>query len=430
MSIPLPWFAVAISTTLINGLILGFIGWREKNPVLKMWALAWCAWAAAALPMMATAGQPGTALSLVCGTMWVLSSLSFVAGCYKLMGRRTPAAWWVVSTLAVMTALLLGVGQHGPPGMIPLVVFQALGLFGAGILIIHEDRQRIGSWTGGVALLLLGLHVLDAPLFIRDPQLMPWGFVIATGLQIVAALGMVTLHYEKARDRLLETELSLAKNAKIRALGRAAGSVAHDFNNILTIMQGQLDLLQIAREESDKARASTALQQAVDQALRLTSGLLSASHRAPVQLQIIEVDTVVRESLTLLKDSIPERIQLTYHAPNEAISVRGDRALLEQIVMNLISNARNAIVGEGRIEVQLLSLEEPSPHYCLRVQDTGTGINAELQKRIFEPFFTTRETGTGLGLASVQGAVAQLKGTIKVESELNRGSCFEVCLPL
>jgi signal transduction histidine kinase len=432
MFVPLPWFAVAISTTLINAVTLAFVARREQNRALRIWAWAWGAWALAAVPLVVMGASTDHPLvSVACGALWVVSALLFVAGCYRLVDRSPPRAWLVVAAVAVCLALFLGLGPHGKTGMIPLVAFQCVGLVAAGVLVIRHERRRLGAWLSGSALVLLGLHVLDAPFFISHAELMPWGFVIATGLQVVAALGMLALHYERAREAQLASELAFERSLRLRSLGRAAGSVAHDFNNILTIMQGQLDLLREAGDDAGRTKALASLDSALAQAHRFTSLLLSVGREAELHPELIDVRLVVSTQLDLLKESIPPRIALHVRALDGPMMARLDRALIEQIVMNLVTNARDAIRGEGQIEVEIGQSNVPNPCLSLLVKDSGVGMDAELQRRVFEPFFTTKPEGkgTGLGLASVQGAVSQLGGSVHVQSKPGNGSCFEVRLP-
>jgi signal transduction histidine kinase/ActR/RegA family two-component response regulator len=433
MTIAPQWFALAGAVTLINGATLGFIAWREGDRPLRAWAWAWLAWAAAIVPLALGQNRPSALTGLTCGLLWVVSSLCFLSGSYALLEQRLPRAWYGVAALCVAVALVLGVGPVGATGMIPLVLFQSVGQLVTGFLIIRRARGLVGAWLAGAALVVLALHLLDAPLLARSPQLIAWGFVVATGLEVLTALGMVTMHYEQARLRLLEAQRVLAEARQMEALGRVAGGVAHDFNNLLTIMQGNLELLSLERPGANGPPESLlAIERAIGQATRLTAQLLSFGRRAVVQPRAIDLREVVNDSIELLKSAMPQGVQLSFRAGEGHYTATFDRALLEQIVLNLVSNARDAIVGAGEIKVELEHHTFPEPHARLRVSDDGRGMDEVVLKQIFEPFFTTKGAGrgTGLGLASVQGAVSQLGGQIQVESRVSEGTSFVVSLPL
>jgi two-component system, cell cycle sensor histidine kinase and response regulator CckA len=343
-----------------------------------------------------------------------------------------PRSWYGVAAVSAMTAFALAVGSVGTLAMAPLALFQGAGLSAAGLVVLQRARGQAGAWFYGGALTLLGLHVLDAPLVMRFPWLVPWGFVFALALEVVAALGMVVLHYEQARARLLVAERTLEQSRRTEALGRVAGGVAHDFNNMLAILQAHAELL---RSEKPTAatieEASSGIEEVVERGSRLTRQLLAFGRRAETQLAPLDVREAVRSTLDWLGKLIPKRISLELQCQEGDYTAVLDRSLLEQIMLNLVTNARDAIDGSGRISVELELLERPNPAIAMRVIDDGAGMDAELLRRIFEPFFSTKgsEHGTGLGLASVEGAVSQLGGTIQVESQPGQGTKFEVVLP-
>jgi two-component system cell cycle sensor histidine kinase/response regulator CckA len=317
--------------------------------------------------------------------------------------------------------------------MIPLVSFQCVGQLATGVLILREAKGRAGGWLAGGALIGLSLHVLGAPLTMDHPALVPWGFVVATALELCTALGMLTLHYERARAELVETQRVLEQTRRIEALGKVAGGVAHDFNNMLTVMQGNLELLRMNGGDAAGPKPELdEMESAIRQAARLTSQLLAFGRRAPIQAEAIDVRSVVEGTVDLLRKVIPKEVELTLSATEGSFATEMDRALLEQIVLNLVTNARDAIAGSGHIRVALDRAAAPVPTARLRVEDDGVGIDEAVAGRIFEPFFTTKPLGqgTGLGLATVQGSVTQLGGSIRVESRPGRGTTFEILLPL
>jgi hypothetical protein len=138
---------------------------------------------------------------LVTGLFWVASTLSFLSGGYELLGRSLPRAWYAVAAVAAAAAIGTAIVAPSPLAMAPLALFQCLGLAGSGVTMLRHARRRAGGWMYGVSLILLGLHVLDAPIVTRLPWLVAWGFGLALSLEVVAALGMVVLHYEHARER-------------------------------------------------------------------------------------------------------------------------------------------------------------------------------------------------------------------------------------
>lgn len=430
---PLQWYVLAIATTWLNGATLGFMAWREGERALRSWSFAWIAWGLAAIPLAMIGPDPAHPLEAVlCGFLWVASTLGFLQGTYRFSGRAMPRIWYGVALGCAVLAIALGIGPSGAAGMLPLVLFQSVGLLLAGVLNIRAAAARTGAWLCGIALTGLGLHVLDTPILASQPGLLRWGFVVAIGLQVLAALGMLMLYYEHARATLLETQRVMEQSRRIEALGRIAGGVAHDFNNILTVMQGHVELIRAAGADGAMDKSLLAIERAVDQASRLTKQLLAFGQRSIIQAQAIDVREVVERTLELLERVIPERIQLRMHCGAESFRGRVDQALLEQIVLNLVTNARDAIAGQGSILVELERIDLPSTSIVIRVIDDGAGMDGAVLKRVFEPFFTSKPSGrgTGLGLASVQGAVAQLGGRIRVESQVGQGSRFEVTLPL
>lgn len=434
MGIPLAWFGVTGAATFINGATLGFLAHREGNRALRLWAWAWFAWAAAVVPLTRLdPARPSVWASLLCGLLWVASALCFLRGSYAFADRKMPAAWFAIAAVCVALAGLLGMDAAGAPGMVPLVLFQSVGVLATGVLLIRNARQRSGAWLSGGSLMLLALHILDAPLLSAHPALLPWGFVVAMGLEVLTALGMIMLYYEHARAQLIETQRVLAETSRTEALGRIAGGVAHDFNNMLTVMQAHADFIGLYKDNPERLDESLkSIDQAVQQASRLTSKLLAFGRRSVIQPEAINIREVIEGTLELLQKVMPADIQLTFVCSEGSYNASMDRALLEQIVLNLVTNARDAIAAPGNITVDLTRQDQPAPQITLRVTDTGCGMDDTLVSKAFEPFFTTKamNRGTGLGLASVQGAVSQMHGQVRVESQVDKGTTFEVRLPV
>jgi PAS domain S-box-containing protein len=240
-------------------------------------------------------------------------------------------------------------------------------------------------------------------------------------------------------------EAQYLQSQKMEAVGQLAGGVAHDFNNLLTVIIGNLSLLQLeGSSATDQAAATAECLKAAKRAANLTRQLLTFSRREKVMLKPIDLNEVVSEMTKMVQRLVGEHIQIQAAVSPGKLMVRADAGMLEQLVMNLVVNARDAMPRGGRLQIQAeaVTLDAKVNHDLhpqarsgnfvhLKVRDNGTGISPENLKHIFEPFFTTKESGkgTGLGLATVFGIVRQHDGWIEVESELNLGTTMHVYLP-
>ena len=230
---------------------------------------------------------------------------------------------------------------------------------------------------------------------------------------------------------------------KMDALGQLAGGVAHDFNNLLTAILGYGELLLKELREDDPNRADVGeIVKAGESAAKLTAQLLAFSRRQVMQPKVISANDVIQETQRLLARVIGERIQIVAELDPDIACVRVDPGQLEQVVMNLAVNARDAMPGGGRLTIATANrqLDEPprnggdatpGRYVQLQVSDTGTGMSADVRAHLFEPFFTTKPQGkgTGIGLATVYGIVKQSGGFIEIDSEVGRGTTFTICLP-
>ena len=254
-------------------------------------------------------------------------------------------------------------------------------------------------------------------------------------------MGLVVAQ-DVSERRHLESQLRQAQ--KMEAVGRLAGGVAHDFNNLLMVIKGHTELLLNALDSSDQlARKIEQIDKSADRASALTRQLLAFSRRQVLQPQIMNLNTTVEEMGRLLPRLIGEDIELVIRTDKELGSVRADASQMEQVLMNLAVNARDAMPNGGKLVIETANvnidqsytashpLMKPGPYVQWVVTDNGTGMDAETQTHIFEPFFTTKEKGkgTGLGLAMVYGIVKQSGGFIWVYSELGKGSSFKIYLP-
>jgi signal transduction histidine kinase/CheY-like chemotaxis protein len=241
--------------------------------------------------------------------------------------------------------------------------------------------------------------------------------------------------------RSLESQLHHAQ--KMDAIGQLAGGVAHDFNNIMTAISGYSRLLLESAGDAQRGDIEEIVK-AADRAASLTKQLLAFSSRQVVETAVIDVNDLVQDMAAMLQRIIGEDIELVTSLGSALPPIRGDRSQLEQVVMNLVVNARDATSGGGviRIETSSVEVQEPSgtaaqppppagEYVALTVSDTGRGMTDETKAHLFEPFFTTkpRGQGTGLGLATVYGIVTRGGGSIAVSSELGTGTVFTIYLP-
>ena len=248
----------------------------------------------------------------------------------------------------------------------------------------------------------------------------------------------------RAEAALHDRDNQLRHAQKMEAVGRLAGGVAHDFNNLLTIIAGQSELLLRDLAAGDpRWRPTEAIRHAADRAAALTRQLLTFGRKQVLQPAVLDLNDVVQAIGGLLRRVIGEDVELTLLPSPSPAMLTGDRSQLEQVVMNLVVNARDAMPQGGRLAVEIghatpdaaARQQTPDaacgPYVTLAVTDTGSGMSPEVQARIFEPFFTTKEPGkgTGLGLATVYGIVHQHGGVVTVESVVGAGTTMRVALP-
>jgi signal transduction histidine kinase/ActR/RegA family two-component response regulator len=260
----------------------------------------------------------------------------------------------------------------------------------------------------------------------------------------VPTSGVVHCYIEDITERL-DLESQLLQSQKMESIGQLAAGVAHDFNNLLTIIQGHAGLMAgrpaAPREILDSAHA---ISFAADRAAGLTRQLLMFSRKGVMQVKPLDLRETVGQLGKMLRRMVGETVTLEFTPPATLPLIHADSGMVEQVIMNLVVNARDAMARGGVIQLQVTVVnftpEDAETHaqaragefVCLRVTDNGTGMDPATQARIFEPFFTTKEVGkgTGLGLATVYGIVKQHEGWIEVQSELGVGSTFQVFFPV
>lgn len=275
-----------------------------------------------------------------------------------------------------------------------------------------------------------------------------------TLLALVVGAWALTLRYQVRRqtqqlraqlDREIALEEQLRQAQKMEAIGQLAGGVAHDFNNMLTVIKGHLSLL--AEDYQDRPAARHSLQEAgaaTDRATNLTRQLLAFSRRQMLQIVVLDLNEVLTNVSSMLRRLIGEPIHLQLELSSEALLLEADAGMLDQVAMNLAVNARDAMPKGGRLilRTEVVTVErsgmQRNPEAqlgrfaCWSVIDNGCGMDAQTLKRVFDPFFTTKGVGkgTGLGLSMVYGIVKQHNGWIEVNSEVGKGTTFKIYFPL
>ena len=306
---------------------------------------------------------------------------------------------------------------------------QVLALL-AGRLPSARDRERLFRRKDGTTF----------PVLIEDRLLQnKEGKIVG----IRAALQDITERKE-AEEKMVSLQEQLRQSQKMEAVGRLAGGIAHDFNNLLTVIQGHCEISLLQFQGNNPLREDVVeIKKAADRAGNLTRQLLAFSRRQIMEMKVIDLNALLRELEKMLRRVMGEDVELVTVLDEHLGKIKMDPGQMEQVVLNLAINARDAMPSGGKFILETTNVYldeeyarshigvEAGQHVMLSVTDTGSGMSLQVKERLFEPFFTTKEKGkgTGLGLSTVYGIIKQSSGNIWVYSEAGRGSTFKIYLP-
>ncbi len=275
-------------------------------------------------------------------------------------------------------------------------------------------------------------------------SLLVGGVLLITGLimaRIFFLLRARIREHEQTEQLLLSRERQLQQSTKMEALGSLVGGVAHDFNNLLTAILGHTEILQVDTDPTDPRHATILeIRKAGERAAGLTRQLLVFSRQQTVEPQVVDLNLMIQDLEPMLRRLIPEDIGLEFDLETGMGNVEVDPVQIEQVLVNLTVNARDAMPDGGLLAVRTSEVRidatdsrvlSPGDYVQIRLEDSGCGMSPDILARAFDPFYTTKEQGkgTGLGLATVHGIVTKAGGHVEARSEVGAGTCFEVYLP-
>ncbi len=308
-------------------------------------------------------------------------------------------------------------------------------------LIDGENRDALGSAVEEAKAHKSEIDPVDATVPGEKPRNVR---MFISGVEQGAESDEAAILYALDMTEQRQLEEQFAQGMKMQAVGQLAGGVAHDFNNVLTAIIGFSDLLLLKHKPSDPSFGDImSIKQSANRAAGLVRQLLAFSRRQTLRPQVLEISQHIDDLTVLLKRLIGEHVTLDVEHGRNVWPVRADLVQLEQVIINLAVNARDAMPEGGQITLRTRNIEEaeaatldyrgmPAADYVLiEVADTGTGMSQEVMEKIFEPFFSTKELGkgTGLGLSMVYGIIKQTGGFIYPESEMGKGTTFRIFLP-
>ena len=304
----------------------------------------------------------------------------------------------------------------------------------------YGDREHIGEQVGSV----LDVPFSHGTLAVSSPE--PEAFSEQDIASVSGLAEVLSEAFQRLDDlqALQRSEDQLRQSQKMEAIGQLAGGVAHDFNNLITIINGYCQLLGKGLEPGDAGRGYLEqIENASDRAASLVRQLLAFSRRQVLQPEVLDLNRIVADIGKMLGRLLGEDVELATELDPGLGQVQADPGQLEQVLMNLVANARDAMPHGGRLTIETTNVEldetyarqhaaaQPGAYVMLAVSDSGMGMDADTQAHVFEPFFTTKPAGegTGLGLATVYGIVKQSAGYIWVYSEPGQGTTFRIYLP-
>ena len=347
--------------------------------------------------------------------------------------RRQGAVVLVVLMVAVLVTLLVAGRMQSVISRPILALFDAARAASIGkdysIRVPQESSDEVGLLTGAFNDMLEQIQSRDAALRTAHDELRKYAQK-QTRVAFQQATGR-----KEAEEALRQSEEQLRQAQKMEAIGRLAGGVAHDFNNLLTIITGYSDMMLEQLNHEDPLREKLEeVRKASERAGALTRQLLAFSRKQVLKPEVLSLNAVVQDLEKMLRRVIGEDIELAISLSSDLANTRADRGQIEQVILNLAVNARDAMREGGRLSLETRNVEtgiDPVSHVLLRLTDTGCGMDEEIIAQIFEPFFTTKGEGkgTGLGLSTVYGIVKQSGGTIQVASKPGKGTTFEILFP-
>jgi signal transduction histidine kinase/CheY-like chemotaxis protein len=361
-----------------------------------------------------------------------------------LTGLRLLEALTIVVGLLVVSALAVAIWS-GPGADAPFSFLALPFVVWAGLRFGARGAALVVALLTGLAMVLAvaGLGPVAA-LPIPTAQAATFLFLLMAAItgQVLAAM---VAERDDAQKKRVQLEELLRHSQKMEAVGRLAGGVAHDFNNLLTAILGYTDIVLHGMDPKDPRRADAEqVERAATRAADLTRQMLAFSRREAQQPTPIDLNRLLGKVEPMLRRVVGEDVQLTIVTKSTRPVARIDPGQMEQVILNLAVNARDAMVDGGRLTIETSDAEVDEdtaaenhearlgPHVLLTVTDTGSGMTAAVRARLFEPYFTTKAAGkgTGLGLSTVYGIVRQSDGHISVTSEVGAGTSFRIMLPL
>jgi signal transduction histidine kinase/CheY-like chemotaxis protein len=395
---------------------------------------------------------------LVLSPLCCMTSATLSLSGLSVLGVIDPSAlvaswvtWWIGDTLAVLLVLPLMLVLAGEPRALwrrrtlpvaaPMLLFAALfvAIF-AWSTTLGSEQALLESW-GMLAAGVFCTGLLGALLMLGTGQAHRAERLVEERTRdLKASNERLRIAFEERR----QTEEALRQAQKMEAVGLLTGGVAHDFNNLLTVMVGNLDLLEPkVADRPDLGPLVTAMQHAAKRGEHLIAQLLAFSRQQTLRPETLDINGLIRRFEPLIRSAVGKNIEVETHLSPELWPCTIDAVQLETALLNLATNARDAMPAGGRLTITTQNLDrlpqppaetsdaKPGPHVAIAFKDTGTGMPPELIERVFEPFVTTKEAGkgSGLGLSQVYGFVKQSGGHVAIDSEVGRGTTVWLYLP-